>query len=281
MRMLLFRGPTGATAGNAVTVENVQTVVSVLGTAPAIVPQIAPGMTIQTTLMVGITTRTQTILTIQIHVKAQLRDMQTNSGKILIFIRIVVNTQTGPPTTTGTPTLTGQIIGAIGRTAEVALPVVPALYALLVVPVVALPADVPHAVALVVAVPHADVPAVAVPPVDAVVGAVALPADVPPAVALVVGVPHADVPAVAVPLVDAVVGADVLLADALPAVVVVVADVAAAALLVGVPHAVAVVDVDVAVVAVVDVDVVAVVDVVADVLPAVEAAVVALKIRET
>ena len=256
--MLLFRGPTGATAGNAeigeiaavtvenvqtagnaVTVENVQTVVSVLGTAPAIVPQIAPGMTIQTTLMVGITTRTQTILTIQIHVKAQLRDMQTNSGKILIFIRIVVNTQTGPPTTTGTPTLTGQIIGAIGRTAEVALPVVPALYALLVVPVVALPAD------------------------------------VPPAVALVVGVPHADVPAVAVPLVDAVVGADVLLADALPAVVVVVADVAAAALLVGVPHAVAVVDVDVAVVAVVDVDVVA------DALPAVEAAVVALKIRET
>jgi len=260
--MLLFRGPTGATAGNAeigeiaavtvenvqtagnaVTVENVQTVVSVLGTAPAIVPQIAPGMTIQTTLMVGITTRTQTILTIQIHVKAQLRDMQTNSGKILIFIRIVVNTQTGPPTTTGTPTLTGQIIGAIGRTAEVVLPVVPALYALLVEPVVALPADVPHAAALVVGVPHADVPAVAVPLVDAVAVVDALLADVP------------------------AVGAQV--ADALPAVV--VADVAVVVPLVGVPHAVAVVDVDV----------VAVVDVVADVLPAVEAAVVALKIRET
>jgi len=84
--MLLFRGPTGATAGNAeigeiaavtvenvqtagnaVTVENVQTVVSVLGTAPAIVPQIAPGMTIQTTLMVGAIFLP--IQTIQIHVR--------------------------------------------------------------------------------------------------------------------------------------------------------------------------------------------------------------------
>ena len=88
--MLLFRGPTGATAGNAeigetavetgeiavVTVENVQTVVSVLATAPAIVPQIAPGITIQTTLMVGVT--------ILIRINGQIGQ---------IHVRLVVNMQ--------------------------------------------------------------------------------------------------------------------------------------------------------------------------------------------
>ena len=44
------------------TAENVQTVVSVLGTAPAIEPQIALGMTIQNTLMVGVTILIQIIM---------------------------------------------------------------------------------------------------------------------------------------------------------------------------------------------------------------------------